>query len=616
MFLSTYEEFRERLIKDNDISSLIQLEYNSFEAAVVPVCTFTMRNYSMDLEGEYIRLNDFKGINKQHEKTLDAIENPTVEYRFRRKNKDFSYISGSPIAFWVSDKIRNLFLKEPVGKIADIRKGLSTGRNAKFIRQWFEVNLETILINKHSIEENITWVPLKKGGSFRKWYGNQNEVILWEENGRKLKEFSGSVIRNSGYYFKESISWTMISNSKLGMRYYPENFIFEGAGPSIFPKNRSYMYYLLAFLCSKVAFEFRNLLNPTMNINIKDIEKLPFLTDKLLREKTIKTLANNNVRTSMNDWNSFELSWNFEKHPLCLFPSTTIKSSFNQWQEFAEAQFNQLRKNEEELNRIFIDIYCLQDELTPDVEDEDVTVSKANLERDIKSFISYAVGCMLGRYSLDEDGLVYAGGEFDSDRYKTFPADENNILPILPGAYFEDDIVNRFINFVEVTYGKDTLEENLDFIARAVGQRRNETVRETIRRYFLMNFYQDHVQTYKRTPIYWLFTSGRERAFNCLIYMHRYDKTTLSRIRTDYLHEVQTRYDSERQDLQTVIDGESTTKEIRDARREIKSVERKLEELKGYDEKLHHLADMQIEIDLDDGVRENYKKFEGLVARL
>src|SRR5699024_5104598 len=303
--------------------------------------------------------------------------------------------------------------------------------------------------------------------------------------------------------------------------------------------------------------------------------------------------------------------WEFQKHPLLNFSFTTIESSCNKWSQHAEYQFNRLKANEEELNRIFIDIYGLQDELTPFVADKDITIRKANLERDIKSFISYAIGCTFGRYSLDEEGLIYAGGEFDPSRYQTFPADENNILPILPGAFFEDDIVTRFINFVKVTYGEDTLVENLNFVADAIGRRKNETAREALRRYYLNNFYKDHVQTYKKRPIYWLFTSGKEKAFNCLIYMHRYDKTTLSRIRTDYLHDIQVRYESEKKDLLSTIEneGNATAKEIRDAKKELTSVEKKIEELKAYDEKLHHLADMQIDIDLDDGVKVNYEKF-------
>jgi len=278
--------------------------------------------------------------------------------------------------------------------------------------------------------------------------------------------------------------------------------------------------------------------------------------------------------------------------------------------------FNILKGREEELNRIFIDIYGLQDELTSEVEEKAVTIRKADLERDIKSLISYAIGCSFGRYSLDEDGLIYAGGEFNPTRYETFNVDENNILPILPGAYFEDDIVSRFVEFVRVTFGEESLSENIDFVADALTRRKNETARETLRRYFMNDFYKDHLQVYKKRPIYWQFTSGKEKAFNCLIYMHRYDKTTLSRIRTDYLHEYQVRLDSEKEDLMNVIDGDSTTKEINDAKKELKLLEKKIVELKKYDEVLHHMADMQIEIDLDNGVKVNYEEFKELVVKI
>lgn len=357
------------------------------------------------------------------------------------------------------------------------------------------------------------------------------------------------------------------------------------------------------------------LLNPTLNFQAGNISGLPF-KEEILHEKNIEKIVNECIEISKNEWDSFEVSWNFNKHPLMKFPANTIEEAYQQWENFAEDQFNKLKGNEEELNRIFIEIYGLEDELTPEVADEDVTIRKADLERDIKSFISYVIGCAFGRYSLDEEGLVYAGGEFDPKRYKTFPADEDNILPILPGAYFEDDLVSRIIDFVKVTFGEETLEENLNFIAKALGQRKNETARETLRRYFLNDFYKEHVQTYKKRPIYWLFTSGKEKAFNCLIYMHRYDKTTLSRIRTDYLHEVQTRYETMRQDLVHIIEGNGSASEIREAKKQLKSIDKKLEELKAYDEKLHHMADMQIEIDLDDGVKVNYDKFKGLVAKL
>lgn len=278
--------------------------------------------------------------------------------------------------------------------------------------------------------------------------------------------------------------------------------------------------------------------------------------------------------------------------------------------------FNKLKNNEEEINSIFNEVYGLNSELKPNVDEKEISIQISDLERDIKSFISYAIGCSLGRYSLDKKGLIYAGGEFNQSLYNTYEADSDNILPILPGAYFEDDIVSRFIEFIRVTFGEETLNENLDFIADILVKKKGETARETIRRYFLNDFYKEHVKTYQKRPIYWLFTSGKEKAFNCLIYMHRYDKTTLSRIRTDYLHEVQIRMDAEKKDLLDIIEGDFTAKEISNAKKELKSLDKKIDELKAYDELLHHMADMQIEIDLDDGVKVNYEKFKGLVAKI
>ncbi len=517
------------------------------------------------------------------------------------------------------DNIINTFDFEQLSKFAEPKSGLSTTDNKRFLRHWFEVSNKNIGFNINSVKETVhsdkKWYPYNKGGRFRRWYGNRKYLVNWYKNGLEIKEAAkgatGGRIVNPEYYFKESISWSSLSSGLLSVRYSESGFIFDSKGSSCFSEEN--LLYYLGFLNTKVAMEFLKILSPTLDFNPGSIAKLP---TKIYNSVVVKDLVTTNIKLSKSDWDSFETSWDFEKHPILKFPSETIESSFKQWESFAGKQFYQLKENEVELNRIFIEIYGLQDELTPEVADEDVTVRKADLERDIKSFISYAVGCTFGRYSLDEDGLIYAGGEFDSTRYQSFESDEDNILPILPGAYFEDDIVNRFIKFVEVTYGTETLEENLQYVADAIGRRKNETAREAIRRYFLNNFYKDHVQTYKKHPIYWLFTSGKEKAFNCLIYMHRYDKTTLSRIRTDYLHEVQTRYESIKQDLQSVIEGDGTAKEIRDAKKGLKDVEKKIDELKKYDEKLHHMADMQIEIDLDDGVKVNYKKFEGLVAKI
>jgi type II restriction/modification system DNA methylase subunit YeeA len=624
MFITSYEKLREKIIDDRNISSLIQLEYSGFDGATVPICTFTLRNYNSGTSGEYVRLSDFRGAENQPIKTKKAVQNPNVSYRYTFNQKNFSKIPGSQIAYWVSQSIAEIFSESKLGEIADVKVGLQTGDNNRFLRLWFEVSDKNIKFNAKTREEaknsKLKWFPYNKGGDFRKWYGNNDFIVNWYNDGYQIRNFYNangklrSRPQNMNYYFMESVTWSKISSGSIAFRYKPFGHIFDVAGTSFFADSVNLMYFL-GLVNSKVVLEILKLISPTLNYEVGHISNLPIINNDESKGKILK-IVKENIEISKCDWDSFETSWDFSKHPLLKFPSNTIKSSFEQWEQFAEDQFNQLKENEEELNRIFIKIYGLEDELTPDVADKDVTLRKANLERDIKSFISYVVSCAFGRYSLDEEGLIYAGGEFDPTRYQTFPADKDNILPILPDAYFEDDILSRFIKFVEVTYGQENLEENLNFIADVLSRKKNETSRETIRRYFLNDFYKDHVQTYKKRPIYWLFTSGKEKAFNCLIYMHRYDKTTLSRIRTDYLHEVQTRYEARKQDLINIIEVDSTSKEIRDAKKELKFIEKKIDELIAYDEKLHHMADQQIEIDLDDGVKVNYEKFKGLVAKI
>src|SRR5699024_7932957 len=536
-----------------------------------------------------------------------------VSYRYSFNQENFNKIPGIPIAYWASNQVIAVFANNKV--LSDIsypRLGMATAKNDLFLRFWHEVT--DIKINKfaesrsEAKKSGAKWFPYNKGGEYRKWYGNVEYVVDWENDGNRIRNFvdSNGKVRSHNYnldfIFSRAITWSALSSGSFSSRLSPSGFLFDNSGSSLFSDESEELYIIQGYLSTKVIEHIMPLINPTLNYQPGTIGMLPY---KEVKDRSINNnimlLVKKNYGIAKDDCDSFETSWDFTKHPLLKFMSQTIESSYMDWKHFTESQFNKLKENEEELNRIFIEIYGLQDELTPDVADKDVTVNKADLERDIKSFISYAVGCTFGRYSLDEEGLVYAGGEFDPERYQTFPADENNILPILPGAYFEDDIVTRFILFVETTYGKETLEENLDFVADAIGRRKNETAREALRRYFLNNFYKDHVQTYKKRPIYWLFTSGKEKAFNCLIYMHRYDKTTLSRIRTDYLHDIQVRYETERKDLLAVIEGEASAKEIRDAKKQLTSVEKKIDELKAYDEKLHHLADQQIDIDLDDG---------------
>lgn len=616
MFLSSYEKLREKVIDHKHIDTMLHLGTRAFEeigGEVVQTTAFVLRNeVNRKANGVYIRLVDYNNAKEKPIKTIEAVQNPKVSYCYTFDQEKFSKIPGSPISYWLSDRYTNVFEKaSTLNELADCRTGMQTGNNDKYIRNWFEV-----LYKESSIySKGGKWKKYNCGGENRKWYGNHNNLVLWGNNGESIKAEKGSVIRNENYYYRQGISWKRIGSSGMFLRFMPAGFIFDQSGDSMFLKQEKYLKYILAFVNSKVAMKSFEVFAPTLNLTAGNMNKLPIIIDEA-KLKLIEGLVGENISVSKRDWDSFELSWEFRKHPLLEYSSDRIDESFVQFQTILEEQFIQLKANEEGLNQIFIEIYNLGDELKSEVEEKDITIRKADLERDIKSFISYAVGCALGRYSLDEDGLIFAGGKFDASSYETFPADEDNILLISSEPYFKGDIVSLFINFVETTYGSETLEENLLFVADAIGKRNNETAREGIRRYFLNNFYKDHVQTYKKHPIYWLFTSGKEKAFNCLIYMHRYDESTLSCMRTDYLHDVQARYETEKSDLQYVIESDASTTEIRHAKKELTSVEKKIAELKAYDEKLHHMADMQIEIDLDDGVKVNYKKFEGLVAKI
>lgn len=632
MFLPSYKKLRGKVIQNKFIDTMLHLGPRAFEeisGEIVQSTAFVLRNTKIpNGKGTYIRLTEEMTAAKKREKTIEAVQNPSASYRYTFNQGEYKYIPESPVVYWISARGTSAFQKGVLLKdFAKPKAGLATGNNHLFQRLWHEVNYNAIGFDYEDVSETETklhkWFPCNSGGTYRKWSTNDEYVVNWEGNGERIKSYrneNGKLAgrpQNTKFYFKKGLTWNKLSTANFSVKLKRKGFIFDDTSRSAFVNQDENLYYLIGLLCSRVSFEYLKMLNPTMSFTNGDLERIPFVYSELYAERIDKCVVYN-IEISKEDWNYFENAWNFEKHPILANKSDEmkIKSSFEKWETLAENQFNQLKSNEEELNRIFIDIYGLQDELTPEVEDKDVTIRKAALERDIKSFISYAIGCSFGRYSLDEEGLIYAGGEFDPTRYETFKATEGNVIPILPGAYFEDDIVSRFVEFVRLTYGEESLSENLDFVADAIGRRRNETARETLRRYSMNDFYKNHVQTYKQSPIYWLFTSGKEKAFNCLIYMHRYDKSTLSRIRTDYLHEYQVRLDSEKMDLMEIIDGDSTTKEINDAKKELKSLDKKIDELKKYDEVLHHMADMQIEIDLDDGVKVNYEKFDGLVAKI
>ncbi|WP_054950414.1 BREX-1 system adenine-specific DNA-methyltransferase PglX [Numidum massiliense] len=617
MFLSSFAKLRESVVRDKLIDSMLHLGPRAFDeisGEVVQTTAFVLRNYHItEMKGSYVRLTDVKSPREKKEKTLEAVQYSSVSHRFSFDQNKSVNIPGFRIAYWVNEKIIEKFdQSKSIDDYSDYTGAQhKTANNEKYLRYHWE-------INNREVGRGKRWVLFVKGGEFRKWYGNLQYVVDWSEAARNFySENPTSNLLDRKYWYLEGITYTELTMRGFNCRYMPEGCIFSIAGPGI--TRVSKLHYFIAFLNSKVANEFLNIFNPTYHANVQDVKNIPviFPEDEVCVSE-LEKYADENIRIAKQDWDSVETSIDFLTHPFMIYSdsSRTIKDMSEEWIKNVNNQFMRLKNNEETINEFFIELYQFEDVLNPKIKESDVPVTIPTQLEQIKSFLSYAIGCAFGRYSLDEEGLIYAGGEFDPSRYKTFRADEDNILPILPGAYFEDDIVSRFVEFVQVTFGEETLEENLDFIADALKRRKGETARETIRRYFMNDFFKDHAQTYKKRPIYWLFTSGKEKAFNCLIYMHRYDKSTLSRIRTDYLHEYQVRLDAEKQDLLDTIEGESTAREISKAKKELKSLEKKIDELKAYDELLHNMADQQIEIDLDDGVKVNYAKFKGLVAKI
>lgn len=605
MFIKSYEELRNQIINNSTLSSIIQLEYNAFEAACVPVATFTLRNYRVSYPAECIKLSDFTGAENQPIKTLEAISNPDVSYRYTTYSKDFHSIPGSPIAYWASDRvIKSYKFPQNIGCILTTREGMATADNERFLRYWYEVALKKISFKSNI---NYKWFPYNKGGDYRKWYGNNEYIVNWEKDGYEIKnnkdESTGRIRShnyNGEFIFKKGITWSAISSGNISIRYSKEGFLFDSKGAMGFAKNDEDLLFCLALLNSIVSRGFLSFLSATMDFKVGDIIQIPL---KLILDNNIIELVKQNIQISKDDWDSFETSWDFEEHPLLRFKENDkVEDSFNKWKEYKQEQFNKLKANEEELNRLFIEIYGLQDEMTPEVDDKDITVRKADEVREIESLMSYAIGCMLGRYSLDEKGLAFAGGEFDKTKYKTLEVDEDGILPILSDTWFDDDIIEEFKRFLKKAFGELYFNENMQYIADVLGRKGSESAEDRIRTYFLKDFYKDHLQIYKKRPIYWMFTSGKEKAFNALIYLHRYDKTTLSRIRKDYLHEFQNKLDNSIQRAENEGDVKLT------------SLYSKYQtECLEFDRKIKDLADEQIELDLDDGVKVNYAKFQGLL---
>ncbi|WP_283599831.1 BREX-1 system adenine-specific DNA-methyltransferase PglX [Ligilactobacillus salivarius] len=631
MFIKNYEKMRNYLYKHTTIESLIQFEYSSFKEATVPVCTFVFQNQHIHKNGCYVRLADFRGgMEIQRQKTLEAIKNHDCGYYYEQSTDDFSKIPGSPVAYWLGKKVYDIYkTSKTISYYMQCKSGIMTGNN-DYISNWYEVPVMNIKFDCESSDDmgDYRWFPLNSGGDYRLYYGNNLKVVnLWHDGIDIRKNVKNYRLRKKSLYFKKGITWGRITSSRIAFREVARGSLFGDAGPVGFiEKDRR---YVLGFLCSKVASYILFAMNPTLNYQVRDIENLPMKFDSINKHEVEKIITDC-IYLSRTDWDTYETSWDFKGHPL-IRKASTISEAYNQWKVENNERFDQLKDNEEELNRIFIDIYGLQGELTPEVADKDVTVHKIFDTKDdvpetmkgskyirtkydeITSFISYAVGCMFGRYSLDVDGLAYAGGDWDDSKYTTFAADKDSIIPISDDEYFDDDIVNRFVNFVEVVYGEDTLQENLKFIADALGGKGHP--KEVIRNYFLNKFYKEHCKTYQKRPIYWLFDSGKKNGFKCLVYMHRYQPDTIARIRTDYVHEQQARYYTIIEDLEARIKAADTGEKIK-LKNQLKVIKNQDEEIKTYEEKIHHLADQMISIDLDDGVKNNYELFKDVLAKI
>ena len=624
MFLSSYEKLRENIISNNTFINMVHPGRGIF-GSDFGTTTFTIgKKHIAGYLGSYRRLFE-----KQVEVKSNDIRERTFlsgKGAYTANQENFSKIPGSPVAYWVSNQFISAFeVGKMLGEFIPVKKGMDTGDNNYFLKLWFEVSNNSIDLFYHSKK----WIPYDKGGDFRRWYGNNDYILNWENDGEKLKN-SKANLRSKHLYFISSITWSALSVSDTSFRYSQYCGAFDSAGSSMFPPQES-IYIFLGLMNSCVSQYYLNVINPTINYGAGSMAQVPVIFSEVKPVKdTINTLVEENIQLSKADWDSFETSWDFLKHPFMKYIPASVEErkvatqdseylqspvqySFTEWMLESEDRFNKLKSNEEELNRIFIDIYGLQDELTPEVEDKDVTVRKADLTREIKSLISYAVGCMFGRYSLDVDGLAYAGGEWDSTKYKTFEADKDAIIPVCDDEYFDDDIVGRFVEFIKVVYGEDTLEENLGFIASALGGK--GTPRQVIRNYFIKDFYKDHCNIYQKRPIYWLFDSGKNNGFKCLIYLHRYKPDTIARIRTDYVHEQQSRYRTAIDDLENRKEKASASDKVR-LSKQLSALRDQAEELRQYEEKIHHLADQMISIDLDDGVKKNYELFSDVLAKI
>lgn len=646
MFLSSFEKLRKKMMQ-SEIINMAHLGARAFEeigGEVVQVTAFVRCiEHIKGYRGTYCRLIEPTSQQGKEKMFLDG------ENRYVTVQDNFKKIPGEPVAYWSSYNLIDKFiLGYKLSDLCETRKGLATSDNNRFLRLWYEPIFSkvgfSLLDNRETIESAFKWFPINKGGEYHRWYGNKEYVINWQNDGYEIRNFrnnNGKLLsrpQNTKYNFKSALTWSKITTSVFSARFSERGFLFDDAAAICFHKDTQRLKYILGFLNSKCCQLVLNILNPTINIQIGDIGNIPIIES---HQEPVIRLSECCIDISKSDWDSYETSWDFVTHPL-IKPAlaennsnrsqTLIADCYSAWVDECEARFNKLKANEEELNRIFIDIYGLQDELDADVADKDITVHRifdtkedilesmkgsnyVRTKRDeVISLLSYAVGCMFGRYSLDVEGLAYAGGEWDDSKYISFKPDDNNIIPITDEEYLDDDIVTRLCTWLKAVYSESTIEANLDFIADALGGKGN-TSREIIRNYFLNDFFKDHCSTYSVTgsgkrPIYWLFDAGKQNGFKALIYLHRYNADTIGNLRIDYLHLLQRIYESESKRMQSTIDSANSPRDVAFASKRKEKLQKQLKECHEYDEKIAHLALSRIELDLDDGVKVNYRKIQ------
>jgi hypothetical protein len=654
MFISSYEHLREMVIDDTSLTSLIQLEYNAFEPAMIPVATFTLlRSHISGLTGSYINLSEFTGHQNQAPRTLEAIKNPGCGWLYRAKPDEFRSIPGSPVAYWVSDRMREIFAQSSsVGSHVDSKQGLATADNNRFLRRWHEASITSIGFGLLSTQEaklsNLRWFPLNKGGTFRRWYGNHDFIVNWMDDGREVKAHVNQrypylkgninyVIKDQGRFFQQSVSWSNVTSSDSAFRYYPPGFIYGDTGHSAFFDNNRDRNRLIAFCNNKFCAAASAVLSPTLQFHIGYFDQLPWPAK--LSSHTVDPIVDRLIICSRIDWDAYERSWDFQSLPLLTAssePISTVESSYIVWITQNRDTIAEMKRLEEENNRLYIDAYSLADELTPDVPLTQITLTvnpayrygkKVTVDEQwtrfrqdtMEELVSYAIGCMMGRYSLDAPGLIYAnnGNEgFDPSRYPTFQADGDGIVPLTDAEWYVDDAANRLVEFIAVAWDAKKLEENLNFLAANLSPKKGESSRATIRSYLCDKFYKDHMQAYKKRPIYWLFSSGKQKAFQCIVYLHRYNEGTLSRMRTEYVIPLTAKISAHIDKLDNDKSASGSAAEIKKLEKEVQRLQKQQTELTEFDEKLKHFADQRIKLDLDDGVKVNYGKFGDLLAEV